>query len=110
MNTLLLLAATVTPEPAVPSLKPGLTEDQVGPGFLGFLAMFFIVVIMFFLIRDMVRRVRRVRYRAQVEDATGHHSPKSGFVDIPVMSAEEVAAAGSEVAENTRSKPKNSQS
>lgn len=57
--------ATPTPSPT-PSLKDGLTTDQVSPGFLGFLATFFIVVIMVFLIVDMVRRIRRVRYRAQV--------------------------------------------
>lgn len=84
--------ATPTPSPT-PSLKDGLTTDQVSPGFLGFLATFFIVVIMVFLIVDMVRRIRRVRYRAQVagdlagpvipedHDPTGSAAP----TDEPVL-------------------------
>ena len=43
-------------------------EDQVTPGLLGFLLTAFIVVLTALLIVDMVRRIRRVRYRAQVEE------------------------------------------
>lgn len=38
------------------------------PGLLGFLLTAFIVVLTALLIVDMVRRIRRVRYRAQVEE------------------------------------------
>ncbi|MDQ6755124.1 MAG: hypothetical protein M3017_17420 [Actinomycetota bacterium] len=69
MHNLILVLATAPPTDT-PSLKPGLAADQVGPGFLGFLVTFGIVAIMFFLIRDMVKRIRRVRYRAQVEEGT----------------------------------------
>ena len=77
MHTLILLATT---DPAVPTpggLRPGLTEDQITPGLLGFVVTFSIVMVMFFLIRDMVKRIRRVRYRAQVEEgrAGGSHGP-----------------------------------
>jgi len=65
---LIALAATPSPTPA-PSLRPGLSEDQVTPGTWGFVLTAFIVVLTTFLIVDMVRRIRRVRYRAQVEDA-----------------------------------------
>ncbi|WP_285727420.1 hypothetical protein [Psychromicrobium xiongbiense] len=62
-----ILSQDVSPSPDVsPSLNPGLTPDQVSPGFLGFLFTFFVVAIMAVLIVDMVRRIRRVRYRAQV--------------------------------------------
>ncbi len=61
------LAATPAPTPT-PSLRPGLTQDQVTPGLLGFLLTAFIVVLTAVLIVDMVRRIRRVRYRAQVEE------------------------------------------
>lgn len=65
----LLIALAATPAPApTPSLRPGLSEDQVTPGLLGFLLTAFIVVLTALLIVDMVRRVRRVRYRAQVEE------------------------------------------
>ena len=64
----LLLALATTPAPTpTPSLRPGLSEDQVTPGLLGFLLTAFIVVLTALLIVDMVRRIRRVRYRAQVE-------------------------------------------
>lgn len=65
----LLLALTTAPAPAPsPSLRPGLSQDQVTPGLLGFLLTAFIVVLTALLIVDMVRRIRRVRYRAQVEE------------------------------------------
>jgi hypothetical protein len=64
----LFIALATTPAPTpTPSLRPGLSEDQVTPGFLGFLLTAFIVVLTALLIVDMVRRIRRVRYRAQVE-------------------------------------------
>jgi hypothetical protein len=65
----LLIALATAPAPSpTPSLRPGLSEDQVTPGLLGFLLTAFIVVLTALLIVDMVRRVRRVRYRAQVEE------------------------------------------
>lgn len=62
---LIILASSPAPSP---SLRPGLSEDQVTPGLLGFLLTAFIVVLTALLIVDMVRRIRRVRYRAQVEE------------------------------------------
>lgn len=67
-HLLLVLATTPAPSPS-PSLRPGLSEDQVTPGTWGFILTAFIVVLTTFLIVDMVRRIRRVRYRAQVEEA-----------------------------------------
>lgn len=52
-----------------PSIKPGISPSDVGPGFLGFLFTFFVVAVMAALIVDMVRRVRRVRYRSQLVEA-----------------------------------------
>ena len=68
MHSLLLsLATTPTPLPT-PTLRNGITEDQVTPGLLGFIMTAFFVVATALLIVDMVRRIRRVRYRAQVEE------------------------------------------
>jgi len=65
----LLTALATSPAPTpTPSLRPGLNQDQVTPGLLGFLLTAFIVVLTALLIVDMVRRIRRVRYRAQVEE------------------------------------------
>jgi hypothetical protein len=63
----LIIALATSPAPS-PSLRPGLSQDQVTPGLLGFLLTAFIVVLTALLIVDMVRRIRRVRYRAQVEE------------------------------------------
>ena len=62
------LAATTTPS-GDPTLRPGLDPSSVTPGTLGFLATLFVVVLVIFLIRDMVKRIRRVRYTAEVDQA-----------------------------------------
>ena len=95
MHTLILLATTDPAIPTQPGLRPGLTEDQITPGFLGFVVTFGIVVIMVFLIRDMVKRIRRVRYRAQVEagHAGGSHGPDAEYMGIPIMSDEAMREA-----------------
>jgi hypothetical protein len=69
VHSLLLALATAPAPTPTPSLRPGLSEDQVTPGLLGFLLTAFIVVLTAFLIVDMVRRIRRVRYRGQLEEA-----------------------------------------
>ncbi|WP_425863623.1 hypothetical protein [Arthrobacter sp. TWP1-1] len=86
MLNLMLLATTDPAIPTQPGLRPGLTEDQVTPGLLGFIVTFSIVAIMFFLIRDMVKRVRRVRYRSQVEEGRvgGSHGPAADHMGIPI--------------------------
>ncbi|MET3951805.1 hypothetical protein [Arthrobacter sp. UYEF36] len=68
MHSLLITLATAPAPTPTPSLRPGLSQDQVTPGLLGFLLTAFIVVLTALLIVDMVRRIRRVRYRAQVEE------------------------------------------
>lgn len=64
MKTLaLILATTPTPSP---------TEDPANtfysPGTIGFLLTFFVAGSAVLLIFDMVRRVRRVRYRAEIQE------------------------------------------
>lgn len=51
------------------------TSSEYGPGFLGFIFTAALVVAVIFLIRDMVRRVRRVRYTSEAE------SKQQGLVD-----------------------------
>ncbi|HJW00289.1 MAG TPA: hypothetical protein VJ617_14455 [Arthrobacter sp.] len=68
MHQLLLVLAT-TPSPLpTPSLREGVSEDQITPGLWGFIMTAFFVLATTLLIVDMVRRIRRVRYRAQVEE------------------------------------------
>jgi hypothetical protein len=64
---LVALATTPTPLPT-PTLREGISEDQITPGLWGFIMTAFFVLATTLLIVDMVRRIRRVRYRAQVEE------------------------------------------
>lgn len=68
MHSLFIALATAPAPSPTPSLRPGLDQDQVSPGLLGFVLTAFIVILSALLIVDMVRRIRRVRYRAQVEE------------------------------------------
>ena len=54
-----------TPSPAPTS---GVPDDLVTPGVWGFVITFLLVVAVVLLIVDMVRRIRRVTYRAQVQE------------------------------------------
>lgn len=69
MNLLYSVYLTVNPAPIEGDLKPGLEEGDITPGLLGFLATLFLALCVVFLIRDMVKRIRRVRYRAQAVEA-----------------------------------------
>ena len=64
----LTLAAATAPSDD-PALREGLDPASATPGTLGFLATLFVVIGVFFLIRDMTKRIRRVRYTAMVQEA-----------------------------------------
>lgn len=57
------LAATPTPSPT-----GGPSDDEVTPGVIGFVVTLLIAVAAVLLILDMVRRIRRVRYRAEIAE------------------------------------------
>ncbi|GAA2558179.1 hypothetical protein HD598_000067 [Neomicrococcus aestuarii] len=50
---------------AYPSAPSEDAAREIGPGFLGFIFTAFLVVCVIFLIKDMTRRIRRVRYEAE---------------------------------------------
>lgn len=54
-----------TPSPLPTS---GVDDDLVTPGVWGFVITFLLIVAVVLLIIDMVRRIRRVTYRAQVRE------------------------------------------
>ena len=60
MHTLMVAAATPSPKPTTPP------ADQVTPGVWGFVIIFAIGVVTILLVWDMMRRVRRTRYRSEV--------------------------------------------
>ncbi|GAA2089057.1 hypothetical protein GCM10009840_29370 [Pseudolysinimonas kribbensis] len=61
------LAAVLGAAPS-PSPSPGFDADAVTPGPWGFAVMAAIGVVVILLILDMVRRLRRVNYRAQIRE------------------------------------------
>lgn len=63
----LLVAATPTPAP--------LDEDTVTPGWVGFVVIFALALVTVFLIIDMTRRVRRVRYREEIREKLANEDP-----------------------------------
>lgn len=65
LHSLVLLTDTQTPSP-LPTQT--VTDEMVTPGPLGFFAILFVGVITLLLIIDMVRRIRRTRYRAEVRE------------------------------------------
>lgn len=56
---------TVTPVPLPPSQ---VDENLVTPGVIGFVITFALVIVTVLLILDMVRRVRRLRYRVEIRE------------------------------------------
>jgi len=85
VNFLYSLPLTVPPGPEDGELKTGLSIADVTPGLLGFLATLFLALAVVFLIRDMVKRIRRVRYREQALTGVG--------TDVFIPSTEDVKAA-----------------
>jgi hypothetical protein len=60
-----LLGLDTTPSP-IPEFTGD--ADAVTPGVIGFVAIFLIAVATVLLVLDMTRRVRRVRYRAEIRE------------------------------------------
>ncbi|MFV0374777.1 hypothetical protein [Microbacterium sp.] len=58
-----LIWSAVTPTPT-PTIDP----EQVTPGFVGFAAIAILAVAVVFLLIDMLRRVRRGRYRLEIAE------------------------------------------
>lgn len=75
------LNVTPTPNPANDGLRPGLSADQVTPGLLGFVMTAFMVIAVVLLMVSMTRRIRRVRYRAQVSGGEHDGQPEPGEKD-----------------------------
>jgi flagellar biosynthesis/type III secretory pathway M-ring protein FliF/YscJ len=94
----LFLALAATPNPTDSgTLRPGLTDDQITPGIWGFLSTAFIVVLMLLLIVDMVRRLRRVRYRSQVEEERAAGEAPEVREDADEVVADDASPSGPSV-------------
>ncbi len=53
---------------ATPSPSMTVNPDVVTPGFVGFAAVALVAVVVVFLVIDMLRRIRRAGYRADVNE------------------------------------------
>lgn len=62
----IVLLADPTPSPT-PGEFTG-DENAVTPGVIGFVATAFVAVVTVLLLIDMTRRVRRLRYRAEIQE------------------------------------------
>ena len=60
-SAIVILASTPTPQ-------PNFNENSVTPTWVGFAATFGVAAIVVLLCIDMVRRVRRVRYRGEIRE------------------------------------------
>lgn len=47
--------------------ETAINPDLVTPGVVGFVATLLVAIVTVFLVWDMVRRIRRQRYRAEIE-------------------------------------------
>jgi len=59
------VAPTPTPSPSGFGAFTG-DEDSISPGWIGFALTFLVAIAVVFLLIDMNRRVRRVRYRDEI--------------------------------------------
>jgi len=64
-----LLPSGIGPNPVdEPTLPPGFDPNTVTPGVEGFIAIALVAIAAMFLIVDMTRRIRRVRYRGELRE------------------------------------------
>ena len=75
-------------------LRPGLDPASVTPGTLGFIFTLLIVVAVIFLIRDMTKRIRRVRYNATLQDGGLDAGPAQGRNGVATATPEAGAHPG----------------
>jgi hypothetical protein len=95
-----LLAAT-----PVPSSTPDPAETFYSPGTIGFIATFGVTAGAVLLIFDMVRRVRRVRYRAEISAKLEAEAGTAAQGAKPVAKAKPAAAKSAAAKPAAKAKP-----
>lgn len=58
-----------------PPLRDGLSESDISPGIEGFLFTMLIVVLVIVVVRDLVKRMRRMKYRTRMEAELADEEP-----------------------------------
>lgn len=77
MNILVSLAA-FTPKSEVVDPLTDPNKVYYSPGVIGFVAVFLMMLAAVLLILDMVRRVRRVRYRSEIQEKLASEAAAKG--------------------------------
>lgn len=64
-----------------PDLRPGLDESDITPGILGFLFTALMVGLAILVVRDMAKRMRRMKYHNQMDaEASGEEAEFPGEI------------------------------
>lgn len=84
-----LAAATPTTDPA---------NTYYSPGTIGFIMTFLLVVGAVLIIFDMVRRVRRVRYRAEIQERLDAEAAEKPVAEKPASAAKTASQPASKSA------------
>ena len=71
-----------------PELRPGLEEKDITPGILGFLFTALIAVLVIFVVRDMAKRMRRMKYYSQVDAEAAGEEPEFPGEVVPAEISE----------------------
>lgn len=71
-----------------PDLRPGLDESDISPGIEGFLFTALVVFLLIFVVRDLVRRMRKMKYRSQVEAELSGEEPEFPGEIVPAEMSE----------------------
>lgn len=77
------LPIVLSPLTGLPTPTPTMTvaAETVTPGFVGFIAIALLAVVVVFLIIDMLRRIRRAGYRAEINEQLD--AEERGEADAP---------------------------
>ncbi|WP_106814374.1 hypothetical protein [Microbacterium timonense] len=82
-------AATPTPTPT-----PAVDPDLVTPGVVGFLFTALIAIAVIFLVWDMMRRIRRGRVRADIQEELDAQEQAARAVEATEVDDQSIDAAG----------------
>lgn len=63
-------------DPLIPAIE--VDPNSVTPGVVGFLVTLFVAMSVLVIIADMTRRVRRVRYRAEINEKLDREAAEAG--------------------------------
>ncbi len=100
----ILLSALIAATPS-PSATADPSETFYSPGTIGFIMTFFVTAGAVALIFDMVRRIRRVRYRAEISEKLASEALAAKEVKVSPKPAAKPAAKSAAKAKPERPDP-----